>query len=814
MGGSLDHLRVMEISNTLTGAHVGSLLADLGAEVVTIEPPGGSPLRPLAAFPFLARGKKSIVLDLHTRDDAETAWRLACQADVVVSTLRPAALERFGLDYQVLSVFNPSLVYGSITGWGRSGPLSGAKGYEGLVLAKLGAMATSYGPLSTRPGPTFATVPYASWAASQALLQGIFAALRERETSGAGQLVEANLAQAMSAIDPWNQVSAVITQRFPDAFLAAPPVGDDGVPNYSFTYRLLVAITKDGHWLQFSQVQPHLFRAFMRACGLEGMYDDPAWKTLPEFEDKQQRMRFWDLLLTKVRERTLAEWQAVFEQDRDVFAEIFRRGTALLHHPQMAFARQTLVVRDRERGEVLQPGPLIHLDGTPAWIERGAPGLDEHGTQLRHRASGPAPTPQPEKPDRAAGLPLAGLTILELGTFYAAPAGATLLTDLGARVIKIEPPQGDPMRFIQPFPESGAMKVLQGKESVALNLAAPESKEILCRIAARADLVLCSFRAGVADRLGVGASDLLKANPALVYLDAPGYGIDGPYGDRPAFAPTMAAGSGIAMRNAGAMVPEDDTNDLATLRTRALQLTSAGGGSATQPDGVAALVVGTALSLGAYLQKRGCDGQHMVTTMLQSCAHVLAEDMVEYDGRPSAPQVDAGGYGFNARYRLYQAADGWVFLAVPSPADWRCLTTVAEFTPLAADPRFATEADRRGHDGELAAALAEVFITRPAADWERDLLAADAGCVVADPRTVEVNYIGELGQQHGYLATVDSPVLGEYPRVGPIVSFSRSRTTATVGCRLGQHTADVLREFGYDEAAIGDLAQRGVVSCG
>jgi crotonobetainyl-CoA:carnitine CoA-transferase CaiB-like acyl-CoA transferase len=85
---------------------------------------------------------------------------------------------------------------------------------------------------------------------------------------------------------------------------------------------------------------------------------------------------------------------------------------------------------------------------------------------------------------------------------------------------------------------------------------------------------------------------------------------------------------------------------------------------------------------------------------------------------------------------------------------------------------------------------------------------------VADPRTVEVNYITEFGQQHGFLATVDSPVLGEYPRVGPIVSFSRSATTATVGCTLGQHTGAVLREFGYDEAVIKDLADRGVVICG
>jgi crotonobetainyl-CoA:carnitine CoA-transferase CaiB-like acyl-CoA transferase len=812
MSGPLEHLRVVEISDTLTGAQAGNLLADLGAEVVVVEPPGGSRLRSQAVFPFVARGKKSIVLDLRDQGDAETARRLASGADVLVTTLRPATLERFGLGYPALSALNPRLVYGSVTGWGRTGPMRDAKGYEGMVLAKLGAMATSFDRMSTRPGPTFVSVPYASWSAGQALLQGVFAALRERESSGAGQSVEVSLALALSAQDPWNQANAFLTEHFPDALLAAPPVSDDGVPNTSFTYRLLVAVTADGHWLQFSQVQPHLFRAFLRACGLEWMYDDPEWATLPEFEDPGQRMRFWDILLTEVRKRTLAEWLEVFESDHNVFAEIFRRGTDLLRHPQLEFTGQTLVVDDAERGKVLQPGPLIQLDGTPARVESGAPALDGHAAELRARVVEPAPVPAPRP--AASGLPLAGVTILELGTFYAAPYGATMLTDLGARVIKIEPLNGDPMRVIQPFPESGAVKVLQGKESVALDLASPESAEVLSRIAARADLVLCAFRAGVAARLGVGADDLLKINPRIVYLDAPGYGIEGPYGDRPAFAPTMSAGSGIGMRNAGALVPEDDVDDLALIRRRSLQLTSAGGGSATQADGIAALVVGTALSLGAYLQKRGAGGQHMLTTMLQSCAHALCEDMVEYAGRPPLATVDAGGYGLNALYRLYETSRGWVFLAVPSEGDWRCLTGVAAFAPLVADPRFATPAGRREHDAALAEALAAVFATRPAGDWERELLAADAGCVVADERTVEANYIGEFGRRHGYLATADSPVLGEYARLGPIIGFSRSATTAPAGCRLGQHTRGVLREFGYDDATIEGLAARGVVRCG
>src|SRR5207237_7139114 len=110
---------------------------------------------------------------------------------------------------------------------------------------------------------------------------------------------------------------------------------------------------------------------------------------------------------------------------------------------------------------------------------------------------------------------------------------------------------GDPMRSIMPFPEVGGVKVLQGKESVAVDMAKPEGREIVLELVRRADAVLQTFRAGVAERHGYTADDLLGVNTGLVYLNAPGYGIDGPIGHRPAFAPTMGAGSGLGSRNAG-----------------------------------------------------------------------------------------------------------------------------------------------------------------------------------------------------------------------------------------------------------------------
>jgi crotonobetainyl-CoA:carnitine CoA-transferase CaiB-like acyl-CoA transferase len=703
------------------------------------------------------------------------------------------------------------LVHASITGFGSQGPLAAIKGYEALVLAKVGGLSAFSGML-TRPGPAFVSVPFASWSAAQVALQGIMAALYERESSGLGQHVEASLAHAVGALDPWGWMVHWLTLQYPDAFTAAPPVSEEGIPNSSFTFRLLVALTADGRWLQFSQVQPRLFRAMMRALGLEWMFDDPKWATAPEFESPTARLEFWETLLAAARTKSLEDWRQVFEADHDVWAEVFRHGTELLHHPQMLHNQMVLDFRDRRGVRMRQPGPLVKLfDGPASSRDLTAPELDEHSSQLRAltQVSRPATAATPAAP--RGQLPLEGVTVLELGTFYAAPYGATVLTDLGARVIKVEPLEGDPMRTILPFPESGGTRVLQGKESVALNMASPQGRDIIYQLARRADIVLQCFRAGVAERLAVDPESLRAVNPDLVYLHAPGYGIDGPNGHCPAFAPTIGAGAGFAWRNVGAAVAEGPDLIMSDVRSNSLRLTAAAGPQFAQADGVAALAVATGLMLGLVARKRGTGAHAMMTTMLSSAAHALSEDMVEYEGRPRGVQCDSDFLGLGALYRLYETADGWVFLAAPTDSDWTALkSSLAGYADLDQE-RFATPDRRRQCDADLAAALTEAFLHRPATEWERALIQASVGCVAVAPAPPERNYLGELGRSNGYVSEVEHPIFGRHPRIAPMVRFSRSATVARPGCTLGQHTRPVLEELGLSEGRISVLEKEGVI---
>lgn len=804
MSGPLNGLLVVDLSSTLTGAQVTQTLCDFGCEVVMVEPPGGHPLRGEPAWPFWGRGKRSLVLDLKDPTDAEAARSLAADADVLVETWRPGVANRLGLSYETLAEHNAGLVYASVTGFGRDNPVAQVKGYEPVVMAKIGAL-DAFSMLCDRPGPSFVAAPYCSFSASQLALHGILSALIERESSGLGQRIETNLVQGVLAHDTWNWLVRLMIVRYPEAFSAAPPTskGAGGpVPNSPLFLRLMVGFSKDGRFMQFSQMSERLWQAFLLLTGLGELIDNPEWTGGRTPDDPEMRLKWLDRAIEVTRSKTYDEWLVEFDREPDVWAEMFRFGSELLHHPQLVQDGRIATIDDPIVGPVLQPGPLVAMEATPAKLGTPAPALDADHSILASLAK-----------DSASGLvrldeapvkpPLDGVTIVELGTYYAAPFGATVLTDLGARVIKIEQLDGDPIRSIMPFPEVGGIKVLQGKESVAVDIASEAGHQIVLELVRKADIVLQSFRSGVAERHGYTAKDLLAINPDLVYLNAPGYGVGKPYGQRPAFAPTIGAGSGLAYRNLGgpANVPSDpklSTEEVRLFSTRLAMATMTVG----QADGFSALGVGTALLLGLLAKRRGAPGQEMSTSMLSTMSHCLSEDMVEYEGRRPIVTPSRDLLGLSARYRLYQTANGWVFLAAPQNDEWAALAADLEIDPTLAED-----------DEVLADVLSARFATATSAEWESRLSAVDVACVEVASGPVEevVWFGGGLGKTLDIVTEAHHAILETYPRLAPLVRFSRSGTTVGGAPLCGDQTEAVLEELGYDAERIATLREAGVI---
>jgi crotonobetainyl-CoA:carnitine CoA-transferase CaiB-like acyl-CoA transferase len=815
---ALEGITVVDFGRGLPSSLAAMVLADNGADVLHVEPPDGDPDRALPAFRMWRRGQRSITLDLRRPADREQAADLAAAADVVLQNWRPGVAEQVGLDYERLSVRNPGLVYCHITGFGPRGRYATVKGYEGVVAAKAGRYASGgqrFG-LRGREGPLFLAAPYASYGAAQAALHGILAALHVRERCGRGQKVETSLVQALTAYDVWDWIIQYMADEYPHQYQVAPQVTAEGVPLSPYFFLLLVAPTKDGRWLQFTNVAPHLWRAFIKCLGLMSIYDDPELKGAPHFQSLDASKRFWDLVIRRLQEKTYEEWMEIFRQDDDVAVEVVRTTQEAMDHPQMQLNRHVVEVDDPKLGRMRQVGPLVTLWETPAVIGTPAPEVGEHNALL---GSLTARRPQHDSHGDVPRAPLDGVTVLELGTYFAAPFGLTLLAELGARVIKVEPLEGDPLRFAMPIPESAAAKALQGKESVAVDLNREEGRQIVYQLAKRADLVMCSFRQGVPERLGVDYETLRRINPNLIYLHGVAYGLDGDYPRRPMYGPMPPAITGemLYQLGEGNLPPPGAPLDSETIRDLAIKLRKVNPGLG---DPTAALAVATGMLLALVARDRTGKAQQAMTTMICSGAYLMSDDFLAYAGKPARKLPDGELYGLGALYRLYHCAEDWVFLACPMPDEWPNLCRALHLATggrvdLSDDPRFASREAREANDRELGLVLAEVFRERTAQDWEDQLLAMDVACVrVNEEPLARFGLRDPIMRENGFVAEVEHFSLGRHLRHGLTVNLSLTPGVIKPACSIGEHTRRVLQELGYAEEDIARLIETGVVRCG
>ncbi|MCU1401530.1 MAG: CoA transferase [Acidimicrobiales bacterium] len=810
--GALSGITVIDLSTTIASAYTSLLFADFGAEVIQIEPPGGSLLRDQAGWPFWSRGKRSVVLDLKCDKDQRIARDLLLSADVVCESFRPGVAEELGLGYESLSRSNPGLIWTSVTGFGPTSPLAQLRGYEAIVLAKLGAL-SGRSPTG-RSGPVMPSALTATFSAALLATHGTLIALYERESSGLGQRVSSTLLQGFLSHDSWSWMLRTLSQRYPEAFTehqSFDPPG--GVPPNVMMFGLMAGLSKDGRWMQFAHAQPKQFDVFLRAAGLGWTRSDPRWMGAENSPDISTRERFWEMILTAVRELTFEEWQQRFDADPTIFAELFRRGAEILDHPQMIHNGHTLVVDDPELGTIREPGVLVTMSGSPGCGAGPIPSLDEHGPEVRARAHVEPPAAALAATDFPTSAALANVTVIELGTFFAGPFSTALLADLGARVIKIEPLEGDPMRNIMGFPELSAVRVTQGKESIAVDIQTVDGRAIVERLVRDADMVLQTFRGGVARKLGLDHERLMEINPDLIYHYAQGYGIDGPYAGRPAYAPVIAAGSGFVYRNIGSM-PDGTDLTLDQVKHWGIRAHGMGVVVGVSVDHFAGLGVAVALSLGLLARARGFGGQHTMTSMLQTTAHMMSDDVIEYAGRPPAPVTDPEFMGMNALYRLYATADSWVVLCGVSNAEWVSLCTVLAATGvhLVDHPSFRTRESRLEHDAELVRVLESSMLKKSAAEWEELFTAADVACVEVDPGPPHAAMDeGGLAHQLGMVATVEHPMFERHYRTTALVNLSRSLEVLKPGCLNGQHTDAVLRGIGFAEAEIARLHASHVV---
>lgn len=803
MAKPLDGIRVIDFSIGPAAGTATMVMADFGAEVIKVEPPGGDPLRSLPNSPVWLRGKQSVIHDLATPEGIAAARALAAGADVVVTTMPHEKARRLGIDYDSLSAANPGLVYGLVSGFGARGPYANYPGYEGLVAAKSGRM-MAFGGIPDRPGPAYSVVQVGVHAAGQALLAGVIAALLERESSGKGQVVEASMLQGMM---PYDLAALVRTQLFnakPELFVNDPFAAMADSPLRMPTLNYHPVQTKDGRWLQLGNLLQHLFDNYLSAADLADVYADPRYEGPPPTWTPEDREAFRDRMLTRMRELPSDEWMNIFVEHGGVAATDYRPAEAALDDHDLIDNGHVLEQDHPVVGKLRSLGPVATLEETPA-----EPGGPSHEAGADQSAVSARTTPVIAATNGAnPHAPLAGVTVLEFATIIAAPLGVSFLGDLGARVIKVEPVGGDPYRGMGLLGIQAA-RTNQSKESIALDLKTPEAKEIVSKLAAKADIIIHNYRPGVPERLGIGYEDAKAANPAIVYVSVNGYGPNGPGAHRPSTHPIPGAALGGALAQVGQGRPPGFCDTIEEVRLASEKLMRA---NEANPDPNTSMVVCSAAMLGLAAAKRLGIGQRVFVDMLGANAYANADGFIDYAGKPPRAVPDHDLFGLNATYRLYEAAgDSWVFIALPTDAEFAKFAELAGAFALASDARFASAAARTENDAALAIELANVLKGKSADDWEQLLATQGVGCVRADgalpgdfwatdPHVLENNFV------------VSTPHLryGDYLRWGPMVQLSRSPLTPTASCLAGDHTDAILTELGYGADDIATLRQRGI----
>ena len=752
---------MLELGSGAAAGIAGMVLAENGAEVVKIEPPDGDPCRGQPGFAVWHRGKKSAALDLADPGDRSRFLDLAQVADGVIEAFRPSTAARLGVDFETLRGLNDRLVYAAITGFGESGPWRNLPGYEQIVAAKSGRMTTYDG---VRPGPVFTPVPIASYGAGMLAAVGLMAGLWDRGRSGRGQRVHTSLLHALTVYD-------MTSGHGNRTNTPAAPGRVYGIMRVPF----MTAPTKDGRFIQMCSRQAHHYRRWLAELGLEALLEDPQLANAPDLWPSEERLvEVIEAIRTGMEQRTAEEWMDVFSA-KDIGGDPFLAPQEFLDHPQCTENGRRQEVLDPEMGPTVQIGPLGLYSETPSVVGRPAPLFGEHTDEvLTAWASAASPDHNANRTRPADELPLADVTILDVGYFYACPFAATLLAEAGARVIKVEPPTGDPGRRNW---TTDYVKSLVGKESIVLDLKTSDGLDILYRLVDEADVFLHNFRPGTPERLGIDADAVLARNPRLLYVYASCFGSRGPWAHKAGFhsSPNAIAGAGVV-----------ESGDQNPPRNR------------TYGDPTAALATAAAIMAGVLACRRTGRGQRLETTMLTATAYAVAQWGVQHSG-PGAPVVDSGQYGCHAYQRLYETSDGWLVLDMHRDRERRALGAALGLelpeTPVP----------------ETAARLAGLFREDTAEAWETRLLAAGVPAAQADRGDFLHNMLNETHMRRSGVAVVaEQDGLRPHWRAAPTMQFSSAPAPLAPALPLGWATSAILGELGIDASAIARLHDAGV----
>ena len=805
----LSHIRVLDFGQYLAGPLVGMMLADLGAEVIRIDPPEG-PRWKDPAFDMLSRGKRALSLDLKSAEGQKIALDLVRHSDVVIENFRPGVMERFGLGPEDLRQANPDIISLSLPGFASTDPeFRGIAAWEAVIAARTGQF-TDMGLNRRLMGinPSFTPLGLASaYGASFGAMSVLFA-LTARAQMG-GDHIEVPLASALLEGLVYNCEQI---EDYPQRYKSPREVelerrAREGLPNdltYAQLsefldpfYRTYTCADGRGFYVVAGSIATHPARV-LETLGLGSLLAE-----LPDFDaylDQANWPDDWSLRNYPVGDRDRArvseamkaafltrpshEWETLFGAAKAP-ATAQRSSAEWLSDPHALASGLVVEVDDPRHGRMRQMGNVAWLTGDEAATDKVAgPEPDDF------RAALPQLLAEPARPSAGAdgkGGWLDGLKVLDLTNVIAGPTIGSTLARFGADVTLVQPvtPSVDPWNAVV-----FGLHAHRGKDSILLNLRSDEGQDVFWRLLTEADVVTMNGTDQQRDALGLTEARLKDINPGLilVQLDAFGGPERGPKSDHLGYDDLAQAATGVMTRfGGGPDTPEEHAHF----------------GTIDVLTGYCACV-----ALGAALERRRNSGEGGIARASLAAAGEIIQAQFMYDYQTRLPFGEASGRdvkGETRFYHCYAAADGWMFFAAPT------LGATA----------FDLIEDRSGldtHEG-----LARVFAQQPVAHWTELFRGTSAAAVplgsLHDTRDANLQHESagpvDLAQSTFRVVRHDQHPMGRWVDLVAPNAVRPQRAAITPpgpAPKYGQHTRAILQRLRYCDSDIQGMIDRGAAA--
>jgi crotonobetainyl-CoA:carnitine CoA-transferase CaiB-like acyl-CoA transferase len=794
-GHPLDDYVVVDLSTGIAGAYCTKLLADGGARIIKVEPPEGDPLRGWSAsganidtgsdgalFSYLACSKHSVTVDPDDPDDLGLLERLLTDADAVVWSRNSRITERPSLTAGEIHRRHPRLTVTSITPFGLTGPWSDRLATEFTLQAWSGGI-VGLGRGSPHRAPVHVGGQVGEWLTGAYASAGTLASKIGTSGTGVGDLVDVSMLETEILCLTYYSVSFFDVLKRPFRTTRAA-----SVPGVAAAADGLVAL----------------------GCGtMQQWFDLCVMVGHPEWIDEDATLTLTERanhhapdIYAWLSEQEISGIRDLASALRIPNAPVIHGGNATGHDHFRE--RRTFIKNPRDGFD--QPASPFRMQPAVLRPPEPAPRLGEHTDLYRSASSRDRPT---AKNPTYSKLPFAGLRVLDMTAYWAGPSCTHFLALLGAEVIHLESTRrpdgtrliaGVPVTEDQWWERSPIFSGLNtNKKSVTLDFQTDRGQQLLRQLVATADVIVENYTPRVLDQIGLDFAGVHALRPDAVMVRMPGFGLDGPWRENPAFAYVIEDASGLTW-----LTGYPDQNPLEPY-------------SLGDPNaGVHAL---NALLLALEHRRRTGEGVAVEVAMVDAALSIAAEQVTEYSAYGNTLQRDGNRGPGAAPQNLYLSADVdefgrgdcWIAVAVASDNHWAGLQKALGGPAWAMDPKLDTAAGRRRHHDLIDAELAEVFLTM-SRDAAVELL-CDAGVPVA--KVLQPHRITEIPQltARGFFERVDHPVNGPAAHSTTPIRFTDTidRFRPAPAPLLGQHNGQILRELGLTDADIEALQAEGII---